>query len=366
MIKPRRKSRSELIATMLGGAWRLNPPKVELSVDELAEIAPLLMGSGAGALGWWRIRESSLGLSNTAKELRQAYRLHTLHALLYQQKIKKTFSTLRASRIEPILIKGWANARLYPQTGLRPYGDVDLCVRPDQYEEAFKLLAGMDDAKLYPVDLHKGLGRLDARGFDEFYARSLEVKLDDASVRVLAPEDHLHVLCVHMLEDGAWRPIQLCDIAAVLEAAGADFDWDVFLGRDKRRAKWVASAVGLAERLLRARVDDCPAQIRNAGLPRWLMPTVLKHWERPCIKDHRPPELIMETLRHPARVPGALLLRWPDPIGATIRLKGAFNQLPRLPFQIGDYIVKNGKFLRRLSGLKNLRGQTNSKSSGTV
>ena len=357
MIKAQRKSRSELIATMLSGAWRQSLPTLELSIDELAEIAPLLLGSGAGALGWWRIKESSLALSPAGEALHEAYRLHTLHALLYQQKIKRVFSILRANHIEPILIKGWANARLYPQAGLRPYGDVDLCVRPDRYALALRLLLEMDDAKLYPVDLHEALGRLDRRGFDEFYARSQEVALDDERVRVLAPEDHLHIICVHMLEDGAWRPIQLCDIAALVERAGAGFDWDVFLGRDKRRAKWVASAINLAGRLLKARVEDCPAEVRSARLPRWLTPTVLKHWERPCIVDHRPPELIMKTLRHPARVPRAMLQRWPDPIGATIRLRGSFNQLPRLPFQMGDYLLKNGRFLGRLAGVKSLRRQ---------
>ena len=162
MIKAQRKSRSELIATMLSGAWRQSLPTLELSIDELAEIAPLLLGSGAGALGWWRIKESSLALSPAGEALHEAYRLHTLHALLYQQKIKRVFSILRANHIEPILIKGWANARLYPQAGLRPYGDVDLCVRPDRYALALRLLLEMDDAKLYPVDLHKALGRLDA------------------------------------------------------------------------------------------------------------------------------------------------------------------------------------------------------------
>ena len=76
---------------------------------------------------------------------------------------------------------------------------------------------------------------------------------------------------------------------------------------------------------------------------------MLRHWERPCIEDHRAPELIMKTLRHPARLPKAMVKRWPDPIGATIRLKGSFNELPRLPFQVIDYAIKNGRFLKRLS-----------------
>jgi hypothetical protein len=296
-----------------------------------------------------------LSASPAAAELQQAYRLHALHSLLYKQKIKGAFSLLRASHIEPILIKGWANARLYPETGLRPYGDVDLCVSPRQYEKASELVLKMEDAKLYPVDLHRALGRLDERSWDEFYARSQEVLLDETSVRVLAPEDHIHILCVHMLEDGAWRPIQLCDIAAAVEAAGSGFDWDVCLGRDKRRAKWVASAIGLAQELLGARVDDCPAQVRSVCSPRWLMRNVLRGWETPCIEDHRPAELIMKTLSHPLRVPRAILRRWPDPIGATIRLKGSFNRLPRLPFQIGDYIIHSGKFLMRLPRLVRAR-----------
>jgi hypothetical protein len=355
MIKSQRKSRGRLIATVLGGAWRLSWPELEISTDELAEIAPLLLGSGAGALGWWRIRESNLNASTASEELQQAYRLHTLHALAYQQKIKRAFSTLRADGIEPILIKGWANARLYPQAGLRPYGDVDLCVRPDGYEKATGLLLKMDDARTYPVDLHKALGRLDERRWEEFYERSRVVNLDDERVRILSAEDHLHILCVHMLEDGAWRPIQLCDIAAVVESADSGFDWDVCLSRDKRRAKWVTSAINLAHILLGASLDNCPLQVREARSPRWLLPTVLKHWEHPCIIDHRPPELIMKTLRRPMRLPKAALKRWPDPIGATIRLKGSFNALPRLPFQISDYFIHSGKFLKRLPGLMRAR-----------
>ena len=351
MTKPHTKSVGRLLAAFLSGAWRDTLPEVLISGEELSEIAPLLMGSGAGALAWWRIHRSGLSVSPAGAELQEAYRLHTLHALLYKQKIKRAFSILRAASVEPILIKGWANARLYPETGLRPYGDVDLCVSPDDYEAAAELLLARPEGRECTVDLHKALGRLDGRSWDEFYARSIVVNLDDVSVRILSPEDHLHILCVHMLEDGAWRPIQLCDIAAATEAIDSSFDWSVCLGKDTKRAKWVACAIGLAHSILGARINDCPIEVRKARMPRWLVPTLLHHWERPCLEDHRPPELIMKTLRRPSRVPKALALRWPDPIGATIRLRGSFNQCPRLPFQIGDYVIKNGKFLMRLPRL---------------
>ncbi|HEV7375045.1 MAG TPA: nucleotidyltransferase family protein, partial [Pyrinomonadaceae bacterium] len=114
------KTRASLIAIMLGGAWRNPLPALKISTEELAEISPLLLGSGAGALGWWRICESDLKESATALELLQAYRFHTIHATLHHHRIKQAFSLFRAAGIEPILIKGWANARLYPETGLRP------------------------------------------------------------------------------------------------------------------------------------------------------------------------------------------------------------------------------------------------------
>lgn len=343
------KTGGRLLAAFLSGAWRQSPPDPKISSEGLREVASLLLGSGAGALGWWRIRNSSLKTDAAASELLQAYRLHGLHSALYQQKVKQAFSILRAVDIEPILIKGWANARLYPEAGLRPYGDVDLCVRPDRYDLAVELMLNTTEGRKCQADLHRALGRLDDRSWDEFYARSQLVALDEMKVRILSPEDHLHVLSVHMLEDGTWRPIQLCDIAAAIESAPSNFDWDICVGRNKRRAKWVASSISLAHQLLGAGVEHCPLKIRNTRLPRWLIPNVLRNWGRPCLEQHRPPELIMKTLRHPARVPKAALQRWPDPISATIRMKAPFNALPRLPFQVVDYFIKNGKFLVRLS-----------------
>jgi hypothetical protein len=350
----RTKSRAGLIAKVLGGAWRNSPPELKSSLEEVSEVAPLLLGSGAGALAWWRVRHTTLQTTETAREFHEAYLLHTIHGSLFAYKTRQAISLLRSNGIEPILIKGWAIARHYPERGLRPYGDIDLCVRPDQYTQA-KALLDMPEYKDYWVDLHEGLSRYDNGSWDELFGRSQLVKLDEISVRVLADEDHLRVLCVHWLSEGAWRPILLCDIAAVVESMAENFDWDICLGEDSRRAKWIASTIGLAHHLLDADIKHCPLTVRNVRLPDWLVATVLRQWETPNIQDHRPPESIMKTLRHPLRVPKALVRRWPDPIGATIRLKGSFNQLPRLPFQIGDYFLKHGRFLMRLPGLVRAR-----------
>jgi hypothetical protein len=346
--------KANLIAALLEGAWRPSCQSLKISVEQLDEIAPMLLGSGAGPLGWRRVKDTLLGASHSASELRESYRLHSAQSLLYRHKIRLAFALLRANGIEPILIKGWASARLYPEAGLRPYGDIDLCVRPDDYRRA-KVVMDSSEGKECWVDLHKGMGRLDNRSWDELFERSQLVKLDGDDIRVLGVEDHLRISCVHFLDHGAWRPIWLCDIAASVEAITADFDWDACLGKDQRRAKWIVSAIGLANRLLKARIEHCPEIIRNATLPGWLVPGVLKEWERPRVKEHAPPELIMISLRHPTRVPKAILNRWPNPIEATVRVKGSFNELPRLPFQLKDYLIQTGKFLGRLTRLPQSR-----------
>ena len=134
------RSSGRLVARVLAGAWCQSPPPVELSAGELAAIGPLLLGSGAGALAWWRIRGSALGTTPAALELREAYRLHSLEAALHERSIKTIVALLRSAGVEPVLVKGWAVARLYPEAGLRPYGDIDLCVRPEQYRQAAALL----------------------------------------------------------------------------------------------------------------------------------------------------------------------------------------------------------------------------------
>jgi hypothetical protein len=197
------------------------------------------------------------------------------------------------------------------------------------------------------VDLHQGFARLDVCSLDALYARSQLVRLGEVDVRVLGPEDHLRILCVHLLRHGAWRPLWLCDIALALESRPASFDWDRCLGPNRRRADWVACTIGLAHHLLGVPVDDTPVAWRARHLPRWLVPTVLKQWDTPCSSDHAPRGPFATTLRHPTRVPQALYLRWPNPIAATIDLKGPLNALPRWPFQLGVCLWRTVRFLTR-------------------
>ena len=186
---------------------------------------------------------------------------------------------LRSAGVEPLLVKGWAVARLYPERGLRPYGDIDLCVRPEQYAVAAAALAA-PAAEPVAVDLHKGFAQLHRPSTDDVYRRSQLVRLGDVDVRILGPEDHLRYMCIHMLQHGLHRALWLCDVAVVLESLPEDFDWEYLLWGDRRRAAWVASTVRLTHELLGARLDGIPAAERARPLPRWLLPSVLNQWSK--------------------------------------------------------------------------------------
>lgn len=348
MVSSSEPRAGRLIASALTGAWRGAPPAPTQSEEELARVAPLLAGSGAAALGWWRVRESPLRVSPAGFDLHDAYRLHALHAALREREIQQVFKLLRSAGVEPLLIKGWAIARLYPHTGLRPYGDIDLCVRPDQQAAAEAALQSPEGQR-YWVDLRHGdTTDLYGQGFEEWHGRSSLVRLGEVDVRIPGPEDHLRILCLHLLKHGAWRPLWLCDIGAALESRPAEFDWDRLLSGGRRRANWVACTIGLAHRLLGARLEGTPVADRGARLPAWLLPSVLKQWESPCSVQHAPPELMTVSLRHPARVPRAIRRRWLNPIEATIDLRAPFNGLPRLPFQVGSLLYRTAQFLGRL------------------
>ena len=345
-------SRSTLVSTILAGSWRKSDfPSLNLSESQLDEVVPLLYGSGAGALGWWRVRSTELRTNSSAEVLHQAYRLQVLQSGIHEEKIEKVFSILRRAAIDAILIKGWAAAGLYPERGLRPYGDIDLVVRPEQYERASSLLASPEANDCW-VDLHKNISELDDRPLGELFERSRLHSLGEQTVRVLSSEDHLALLAVHMLKHGAWRPLWLCDIGAAIESLSPDFDWSICLGGNRIRSDWIACAIGLAHDLLGAETNHIAAMARTKEVPHWLIQNVRKQWEHPFAGNQAPmnhPVPMAYVLRHPRTLPEALRQRWPDPILATVSVNGQFNHLPRLPYQLSNCLARSFRFLFQAS-----------------
>ena len=121
-------------------------------------------------------------------------RFYLLRKRLTEELIVKAFTTFRARNIEPILIKGWASSRNYPESVPRFSADVDLAVSAHDYESAKRISSG-PDAQVLGIDLHRELRHLDTLSWDDLFSNSEMVGLDGESIRGLSPVNHLRVLC---------------------------------------------------------------------------------------------------------------------------------------------------------------------------
>ena len=336
-------NRGTLVSRALRQSWRTHQAGAcPLTSEQLDSVTPLLYESGAAGLGWWRIRDTQLHETPSAELLHQAFRLLALRARTHETRIEKLFRLFRDASIEAIVVKGWAIARCYPEQALRPYGDIDLLVRPSAFDRALRILRG-EDARDCFTDLHAQMFEMADRSIEDAFSRSQLVQCGEENVRVLAVEDHFALLSIHLLKHAAWRPLWLCDIGMLLDTIPENFDWGVCLGQDKRRSNWILSAAGLAHVLLGAEINDQSIAARAKQVPDWLVERVLRNWETPFAHlqapiRHRAP--IRSYLRHPPGLLKDLARRWPDPILATVSVNGTFGRRPRLRYQLGNWLLR--------------------------
>jgi hypothetical protein len=315
-----------LIASLLAGAWRRDPPDIPITAEEFESVTPILAASRAAALVWYRIRGTELS-TIAPPEFRESYRFHTLQAEVLQHELLRTLRAFEAAGIEAIVVKGWDLARFYPEPGLRPYGDIDLYIRPDQIVAAKAEAAQLRSP--YFIDLeHQEMARGTAPPFAELLLRSRVECLDAVRFRVLGPEDNLQLLCLHFFRHGAPAPLLLCDIAAALEQVDGAFDWQLALTRREPVRNWVTCALGLAHKLLGARVQPELLQ----PLPQWLAPAVLERW-----RDVSEFPTFTGSLRHPATILKELRLRWPNAIDSLSAFNVGFDSRWLLPYQIARF-----------------------------
>jgi hypothetical protein len=270
--------RGRRVASLLAGSWRSNPPPYALDSRICADIIPHVIKTGAGALAWWKLRGHDENDCPELCKLRPIYQLHKLEAFMHQSRLEHTIECLRLYGVEPLLSKGWSVARLYPELGLRPYGDLDLHIDPSRAGDAYMALVRSPSAKSW-VDLHYGVPELPERSFTALCHRSRRLQVQATLVRTLSAEDQLRQVCLHFARHGGWRPLWLCDVGTLLESLPADFDWDYCLSGNPQGSAWVRTVLGLAVRLLDARQNTLP----DALVPRqssWHDSVVLNEWGR--------------------------------------------------------------------------------------
>lgn len=267
-----------------------------------------------------------------------------LQAKIQEEKIKKAFAAFRRGGIEPILIKGWAAAEFYPRKFDRIYADIDLCVAPEQFEQA-RAIGREQDVLRLNIDLHCGLRHLDSLPWEDLYKNSRLASIGETDIRVLRPEDHLRVLCVHWLMDGGAYREKLRDIFYAVENRPENFDWDRFLGMiSAKRRRWIVCTIGLTSVYLGLSLKNTPIEKEALKIPKWVVKTVESEWKRgvrlrpllTCLHDRKE---FWRQIRK--RVP-------PNPIHATVDLNGDFDKGPRLYYQAANFFLRSRALYRYL------------------
>jgi hypothetical protein len=259
------------------------------------------------------------------------YRWNLLQKKIKETKICSAFDLFRKEGIEPILIKGWASAANYPPDIPRYYNDIDLAVPRHDFDRAENISASENFLALN-LDIHKELRHLDTVGWEDLFSNSRLTNIDGTVIRVLRPEDHLRVLCVHWLTDGGANRERLWDIFYAVANRPPDFDWERCIGIvPENRRKWIISVIGITHRYFGLEVDDLPFQIEAKDIPSWMTKCIESEWAsgvwlEPVVSHLRSPSSLLQQIRR--RIP-------PNPIRATVEMEGRINARTRVLYQIG-------------------------------
>ena len=270
------------------------------------------------------------------------YKYYLLRKRHAENLILNAFRGLRHEGIEPVLIKGWAAARNYPESKPRFSGDIDLAVSAHDYERTKTLL----ESGIGGVDLHNELRHLDSVDWQQLIANSQLVKLDDEDIRVLSAEDHLRVMCVHWLTDGGENRERLWDIVYAVRNRPADFDWSKCLNVvSVTRQKWIIATIGIAHKYLGLELEGVPFADEARKIPAWMTRCLEKEWAK---------GLELRALESQLKYPRSLLKQIakripPNPIQAMVNCEADLSGNFRMGFQIRDMFKRLMPSVRRVS-----------------
>ena len=331
---------------LLAGAWRRDIDHLRIPIEDLEQSMPSITATGLEGLVCRRIDPLHFN-EPFYLSLEEGYRRNQLQSFVHEIQVQDVFRRMRTAGIEPILFKGWGLARLYPNCGMRPYGDIDLWLPPAQLNEAFGALQANGQAN-YCVELHTSFYPQYERTLDDVIEQSRLIDLDGVDVRIPCPEDHLRFICLHFLYHGAWRPLWLCDVALMVESAGSEFDWDRCLSGNRKHDDWIACVIGLAHQFLGADIGGTPVQKRAQSLPHWLTSAVVRQWEKgPGMSFAENLSFsIPDRLLKPRAVIQAFREHWRNPIQASVEMDAWFSDSPRAVLQFSSAVLRIPEFAK--------------------
>jgi hypothetical protein len=184
----------------------------------------------------------------------------TVGGLMIEHTLRQLIATLSASAVEVLVLKGPVLAYgLYPRPALRPYGDIDLLCRPQDYGRLAQILksaayVGDDKAMtlgrkrteieghdertfLSPisnvrVEVHTSLLEygLVERHYDDFWREAVSVKVAGIGLRALAPEHQILHLVTHAHRHSYEQWIMLLDLDLLIRRHLTSLDWRSIMG----------------------------------------------------------------------------------------------------------------------------------------
>lgn len=188
-------------------------------------------------------------------KMQNVMRENLIHQMRLKQILVSAVKLLREHDIEPVLLKGFGLAMLYPNPSLRQFGDIDLFVGTSDFHEACTLLRTLpggynwgEEVEIgrhyniefgqYPMEVHRVSADVEDAKEQRLYVAMEQDGLVDHSQRidlegfeVTIPSKEFAVFFTfyhawhHFLETGVgWR--QLSDVALALHSYQGQLDLD--------------------------------------------------------------------------------------------------------------------------------------------
>ena len=214
-------------------------------------------------------------------KMQAAMRSNLLSQMRLKQILASAVLLLREHDIEPVLLKGFGLAMLYPNPSLRQFGDIDLFVGLDHFHEACRLLRTLPggynwgeevdkghqyniEFGQYPMEIHRVSTDMDDPKMAKIYTAIERDGLHDHTQRVdyegleiTLPSKEFVVFYTfyhawhHFLISGVgWR--QISDVALALHAYHGQLDLDKlkqWLGSMRLMKPWQAFGYLMVEQL---------------------------------------------------------------------------------------------------------------------
>jgi hypothetical protein len=217
----------------------------------------------------------------------------------------RVLTALSDSGVPALVLKGPALGNsIYPNSMLRPYGDLDIVCRESDWTTTHATLASMGfepvdglsapppkvwDRKAYYhtqyyrpneailVEVHYDLWQIGLRPKlgDEFWRRAVPVTIAGTAARMLAPEDQVLHLCVHLHHHGYKRLIWFTDLALLLRGC-PDLDWKYVV--------WAAQQEGVGPSIYYGLTYL--AQLLGVAAPGWVLDALRPSPLQSLLHDH--------------------------------------------------------------------------------